>query len=131
MMLKKSFFIGLGLTMLMLVLFAMIFIFRYEVDGYYENKNNYEASKQKLKNQLELLETQLIHPQTQANATARQAYHDKQRSLQRLEKQGLMSHVPEWPLLILGALGIIATRMLNYLIDIVCLSFHNYSKKLS
>lgn len=100
----------------------MVFTFRYEVDEYYEKKNNYEVSKQALENELKALEIQGVLP-------GNQAYLDKKRRLHNLEKQGLLSHVPEWPLLILGVLGIIATRMVNYFIDLVCFYFQKYIKE--
>jgi hypothetical protein len=148
---KRVLIVGLGLMLLVLTFIAMVFTFRYEVDGYYEKKNNAEFVKQGLEDQINFLTIQLARPESELNPKILQTYDEtyginiqedlqkvtpktiklgfqhemdeKKQQLQSLEKRGLLSYIPEWPLLILGALGVIATRMINYFMDVICCFF--------
>ncbi|MCH9763871.1 MAG: hypothetical protein K0U24_06585 [Gammaproteobacteria bacterium] len=103
----------------------MIFTFRYEVDEYYTKKNNATVLKKGLQDQIKFLALQLEHPKDELNLKMLQKREmDKKRqALASLENRGLLSYIPEWPLLILGALSVIATRMLNYFMDIIAACF--------
>lgn len=125
---KRVLIVGVGLMLLVLTFTAMVFTFRYEVDGYYEKKNNAEFVKQGLEEQINFLKIQLARPEGELNPKVlklgfQHEMDKKKQRLESLEKQGLLSYIPEWPLLILGALGVIATRMINFFMDIVCCFF--------
>jgi hypothetical protein len=119
---KKFLIIGVGLIFFLLTLTSMVFTFRYEVDGYYEKKNNATFLKKGLQDQINFLELQLEHPKGELNLKMLQKREmdEKKQQLESLENRGLLSYIPEWPLLILGALSIVATRMINYLMDMIC-----------
>ncbi len=122
---KRILTIGVGLICFFLILISMIFTFRYEVDEYYTKKNNATVLKKGLQDQIKFLALQLEHPKDELNLKMLQKREmDKKRqALASLENRGLLSYIPEWPLLILGALSVIATRMLNYFMDIIAACF--------
>jgi Flp pilus assembly protein TadB len=112
----RLFITGLGLLLLFLTLVAMAFTFRYEVNTYYTNKHDTEVLKKTLQQEVRLLK----QPQAKPNRpSTKQKINKKEAELKALEKQGILSHLPEWPLLILGALSVIATRVINYFVDAI------------
>ncbi len=43
----------------------------------------------------------------------------QEQQIQDLQRPSFFSYMPPWPLLILGALGLIITRFINYTVDLV------------
>jgi len=125
---KRVLIVGVGLMLLVLTFTAMVFTFRYEVDGYYAKKNDAELVKQGLHDQINFLKIQLTRPEAELNMKVLQTYDEtyginiqedlqnvtpktiklgfqhemdeKTQRLENLEKRGLLSYMPEWPLLI-------------------------------
>lgn len=54
---------------------------------------------------------------------------DKRQQINNIESKSFFSYIPEWPLLILGVLGIIATKIINCIVDFAKEWICNYFSK--
>lgn len=54
---------------------------------------------------------------------------DKNQQIQNIQARSFFSYIPEWQLLILGILGVIATKIINYIVDYVKACICDYCKR--
>jgi hypothetical protein len=57
---------------------------------------------------------------------------DKTHQIENIRERSFFSYIPEWPILILGVLGIVATRIINFIVDFclewLCIFFKEKQK---
>lgn len=68
-----------------------------------------------------------VQPNTASSLQVLRDY--KNHQIKNIQAQSFFSYIPEWPLLILGVLGVVATRIINFTVDYVKECIGSYLRK--
>ena len=88
--------LGSCLGLILVIMYLMVVTFNYLRSSYYAENN----------------------PPSLISNTRCLSNHQEQQ-IQELQKPSFFSYMPPWPVLILGSLGLIITRVINYTVDLV------------